>query len=62
MVQKLPVTTEKVKEVVKIAIKGGKYRGTLLHSLSSVFWSIVAVVWYGHSGLVSAEKEHRWDN
>jgi hypothetical protein len=27
----------KIKEVVKIAIKGGKYRGTLLPSLFSAF-------------------------
>jgi ABC-type bacteriocin/lantibiotic exporter with double-glycine peptidase domain len=40
---------------VKLAIKGGKYRGTLLLLSYFVFGAIVAVVWFGVRLSISGE-------
>lgn len=46
----------KIKEVVKIAIKGGKYRGYFASFIIfCLFGAIVAVVWYGVRLSISGE-------
>jgi ABC-type multidrug transport system fused ATPase/permease subunit len=48
--------TVKIKEIVKIAIKGGQYRGYFASFIIfCLFGSIVAVVWFGVTLIISGE-------
>ncbi|MDI1255745.1 MAG: ABC transporter transmembrane domain-containing protein [Flavobacterium sp.] len=48
----------KIKEIVKIAIKGGQYRGYFASFIiMCLFGSIVAVVWYGVTLIISGDMK-----
>jgi len=50
--------TTKIKEIVKIAIKGGQYRGYFASFIIfCLFGSIVAVVWFGVTLIISGEMK-----